>query len=412
MPARSLGYQPALDGIRGLAILGVLLLHTNNWGAMPALVPGGHLGVTVFFVLSGFLITSLLLGEHRKYGRIDMRGFYLRRAARLLPGLLVFLPFHVMVWSQQQDGWQLVLTVLPAVLYLTSIVHAVWMSMGPISWTWSLSVEEHFYAGWPPLLRWLLDGAGDTRRGVRGWLRRHPLTMATAAALLLVAMATVLRLVLLHSVRWHDFLYYSTFTRIDALAVGCLTALFATRFGPVALPRTLGWAALLLLGFCYLYPSFNIGTTDLNLYGLPLSMTAAAVLVLSVVGRPAGALARMLSNRGLVHLGVVSYGLYLWNLLPGQAWRMIFGTDAGVLGTVWCLAAMFIAVELSYRFVERPVMRWAKARMRGERVWPWTREARPVRPEDVIGEPAIEAVRRVQLTAQGAPGALLVRTVR
>src|SRR4051812_40209430 len=177
MPARSLGYQPALDGIRGLAILGVLLLHTNNWGAVPALVPGGHLGVTVFFVLSGFLITSLLLGEHRRYGRIDMRAFYLRRAARLLPGLLVFLPFHLLVWSQQQDGWQLVLTVLPAVLYLTSIVHAVWMSMGPISWTWSLSVEEHFYAGWPPLLRWLLDGAGDTRRGVRGWLRRHPLTV-------------------------------------------------------------------------------------------------------------------------------------------------------------------------------------------------------------------------------------------
>ena len=126
-PARSLGYQPALDGIRGLAILGVLMLHGDLWGSVPNFAPGGHLGVTVFFVLSGFLITSLLLGEHRKNGRIDMRAFYLRRAARLLPGLLVLLPFHIMVWSQQEDPWQLVLTVLPAVLYLTSIVHAIWI---------------------------------------------------------------------------------------------------------------------------------------------------------------------------------------------------------------------------------------------------------------------------------------------
>jgi peptidoglycan/LPS O-acetylase OafA/YrhL len=412
MPARSLGYQPALDGIRGLAIIGVLLLHGDLWGSVPDLVPGGHLGVTVFFVLSGFLITSLLLGEHRKHGRIDMRAFYLRRAARLLPGLLVLLPFHVLVWSHEQSAWQLVLTVVPAVLYLTSIVHAIWMSMGPISWSWSLSVEEHFYAGWPPLLRWLLDGANSTRPGLRGALRRHPLTMATTAALLLVAMATGLRLALVHSVRWHEFLYYSTFTRIDALAVGCLAALFAARFGAVALPRTLGWAALVVLGFCYLDPNFNIGSVALNVYGLPLTMAAAAVLILSVVGQPRGWLARMLSARWLVHLGAVSYGLYLWNLLPGQAWRMIFGTDAGVLGTIWCWCAMFIAVELSYHFVERPVMRWAKARMRGERVWPWTREEPVVTPEQLTGITAVEAVRRVQMDAHFTPGALLTRSAR
>jgi peptidoglycan/LPS O-acetylase OafA/YrhL len=358
----TLGYRPALDGIRGLAIVGVLMLHSTIWGAMPSLLPGGNLGVTVFFVLSGYLITTLLLREHERTGGIDLRAFYVRRTARLLPGLLVLLPVYVIVFSRQQTAWQLVLLVGPVLLYLSSFVQAIWGAMGPLAWTWSLSVEEHFYAFWPWVLRWLLNGRADRRAGVRGWVRRHPLGLAACGAVIMICVAVGLRIYLAGSYRWDTFAYYATPTRLDALACGCLAALLGHRYRR-PLPRLAGWAALAVIGWCYANPEFTIGTDELNLYGLPLCEVAACVLIVSVVNRPDGLLARALSFRPLVHLGVISYGLYLWNLLPGQTWTLILGRHAGTAGTVALFGIMFVAVELSYRYVERPVLRWAKARL-------------------------------------------------
>jgi peptidoglycan/LPS O-acetylase OafA/YrhL len=329
------------------------------------MLPGGNLGVTVFLVLSGYLITTLLSGEHERTGRIDLRSFYGKRAARLLPGLLVLLPVYVIVFSSQQTAWQLVLLVAPVLLYLSSFVQAIWGAMGPLAWTWSLSVEEHFYACWPPVLRWLLNRRKADRPGVRGWMGRHPLTVATGAAVLVIAVATGLRVYLDGSFRWDVFAYYATPTRMDALAVGCLAALVGRRYRR-ALPRFAGWAALAAIGWCYANPAFTIGSDSLNLYGLPVCEVAAAVLILSVVNRPHGFLARALSLRPLVHLGVISYGLYLWNLLPGQTWTLLVGRHAGTAGTVFLFGVMFVAVELSYRYVERPMMRWAKARLARE----------------------------------------------
>jgi peptidoglycan/LPS O-acetylase OafA/YrhL len=358
----ALGHRPPLDGIRGLAIFGVLMLHSTIWGAMPSVLPGGNLGVSVFLVLSGFLITTLLLAEHERTGRIDLRSFYARRAARLLPGLLVLLPVYVIVFSRQQSAWQLILIVGPVLLYLSSFVQAIWGAMGPLAWTWSLSVEEHFYACWPPALRWLLNRQAAERPGVRGWIARHPLIVASGAALLMVAVAAGLRVYLAGSYRWDTFAYYATPTRMDALGVGCLAALIARRYRR-PLPRGIGWAALVVVGWCYANPAFTIGSDSLNLFGLPICELAAAVLIVSVVNRPAGLLARALSLRPLVHLGVISYGLYLWNLLPGQTWTMLVGRHAGTAGTVFLFGVMFCAVELSYRYVEVPMMRWAKGRL-------------------------------------------------
>jgi peptidoglycan/LPS O-acetylase OafA/YrhL len=338
------------------------MLHSTIWGAMPSVLPGGNLGVTVFLVLSGFLITTLLCGEHERTGRIDLRAFYVRRSARLLPGLLVLLPVYVIVFSRQQTAWQLVLLVGPVLLYLSSFVQAIWGAMGPLAWTWSLSVEEHFYAFWPPVLRWLFNRRAAERGGVRGWTARHPLTVASGIAVLMIAIATGLRVYLDGSFRWDEFAYYSTPTRMDALAVGCLAALFARRC-PRGVPQIAGWAALGVIGWCYANPHFTIGTDALDLYGLPLCEVAAAVLIVSVVNRPRGLLARALSLRPLVHLGAISYGLYLWNLLPGQTWTMLVGRHAGTAGTVILFGVMFLAVELSFRYVERPAMRWAKGRL-------------------------------------------------
>jgi peptidoglycan/LPS O-acetylase OafA/YrhL len=358
----TLGYRPALDGIRGLAIVGVLMLHSTIWGAMPSVLPGGNLGVTVFFVLSGYLITTLLLREHERTGGIDLRAFYLRRTARLLPGLLVLLPVYVIVFSRQQSAWQLVLLVGPVLLYLSSFVQAIWGAMGPLAWTWSLSVEEHFYAFWPWALRSLLNGRADRRPGARAWLRRHPLGLAACGAVVMICVAVGLRIYLAGSFRWDTFAYYATPTRLDALACGCLAALLGHRYRR-PLPWLAGWAALAIVGWCYANPDYTIGSDALNLYGLPLCEVAACVLIVSVVNRPDGLLARALSFRPLVHLGAISYGLYLWNLLPGQTWTLILGRHAGTAGTVALFAIMFVAVELSYRYLERPVLRWAKARL-------------------------------------------------
>ena len=345
------GHQPALDGVRGLAIVGVLTLHSTIWGAMPPVLPGGNLGVNVFFVLSGYLITTVLLGEHDRTGGLDLRAFYARRAARLLPGLLVLLPVYVLVFSHRQSAWQLVLLVGPVLLYLSGFVQAIWGAMGPLGWTWSLSVEEHFYAFWPVVMRRL------TRR-------RHPLRVAAAISVLMVLFATGVRvyLALAGSYREDVFAYYATPTRIDALAVGCLAALVGYRWRR-PLPGLLGWAALVGIVWAYRDPDFAIGGDPLSLYGLPMSELATAVVILSVAGRPRGLLARALSFRPLAHLGVISYGLYLWNLLPGQTWTVLAGRHAGTAETVALFAVMLATVELSYRFVERPAMRWARARL-------------------------------------------------
>ena len=365
--------------MRGLAIVGVVSLHSSIWGDVPSLLPGGALGVTVFFVLSGFLITTLLLAEHARDGRIDLRAFYFRRAARLLPALLVLLPVYVIVFARQLSLDQLLLTVGATLLYLSSFIQSIWGAMGNLGWTWSLSVEEHFYVLWPPVLRWLLGGEADRGTGVRGRLRRRPLLTASVLALGIVAASVALRAILGGSFRGREFAYYATPTRIDALAVGCLVAIFAHQCRP-RLPAVLGWAALAAIGWCYLNPSFAIGGEALNLWGLPVCTVSAAVLILSATSRPDGLLSRALSWRPLVHLGTISYGLYLWNLLPGQTFHLLAGRHPGALGTIGCAVIILIVVELSYWGVERPFLRWAKRRMASGPRPPADRAARTAQP--------------------------------
>ncbi|MGW5667139.1 acyltransferase family protein [Micromonospora sp. NPDC003776] len=352
--ARNLGYHPSLDGVRALAIIGVLLLHLSLWGAVPHVTPGGHLGVAVFFVLSGYLITTLLMDEHHRTETVDMRAFYVRRAARLLPALLLLLAVHALVWGTQQPSWAIALQIAAGLFYLTSLVHPVIFDVGGLGWTWSLSVEEHFYLFWPAVLRRALAAP-----------RGRTIAMWCCGAM--IAVAVTLRALLNDSATWHDFVYYSTPARMDALAVGCLAAL-ATHGRRLTVPVPLIWAALGFLVISYFVPAFGQGTTVMNLIGLPLLSVATVVLILGLVGRPGSGPARLLAARPLVHIGKISYGLYLWNMLAGQSMRMMFGESrTGWLATILGLALTVVAVELSYWCLERPVLRWTRRRLAARR---------------------------------------------
>src|SRR5262249_25897924 len=143
-----LGYRPALDGVRALAITGVVLAHAYRWP------PGGGFGVDLFFVLSGFLITTLLLEEHAAHGRISLVDFYRRRAFRLLPALYTLLLVYlaIVVVRGEFTEWFRPLSALAAFFYATNLVEATgWGIDGPVRHLWSLAAEEQFYFVWPLL---------------------------------------------------------------------------------------------------------------------------------------------------------------------------------------------------------------------------------------------------------------------
>jgi peptidoglycan/LPS O-acetylase OafA/YrhL len=156
----SVPYLPGLDGLRGLAVAAVMVYHANTeW------LPGGFLGVEVFFVISGYLITLLLIGEHERTGRVDLRGFYVRRARRLLPALftlLVGITIYTTLFRDDALG-QLRGDVVAAVTYVSNW-YQIWVGQGytaagdfaPLRHLWSLAVEEQFYVIWPLVMIGLL----------------------------------------------------------------------------------------------------------------------------------------------------------------------------------------------------------------------------------------------------------------
>jgi peptidoglycan/LPS O-acetylase OafA/YrhL len=351
----------ALDGVRALAVLAVLANHAG----VPFL-PGGFIGVDVFFVLSGFLITSLLYEELTATGRIDLGAFWTRRARRLVPAALVmivavlaarplFVPDSVAalrgdaiaaaLWSA---NWRWVLQGTD--YFAQGIVPS------PLQHTWSLAVEEQFYLLWPLLL--LACGAVKRRRLLA-------LSVAGAAA---SAIATSVLAGLASPGR----VYFGTDTRAQELLVGAaVAALLAptwrSRRNPVPggrSPQPAARAPLpLLLSACGLAALTGIAMTADGAPGefrhglMLLTALAAAALLAGVVLDAGQAVARLLSTRPLVAIGRISYSLYLWH------WPVYFvldGERTGLHGYV--LAALRIAVSaalagFSFVLIERPAQR-------------------------------------------------------
>ena len=346
-PARRVrfGYNPALDGLRAISVFGVIAGHAHFNGRL-----AGYHGVTVFFVISGYLITSLLTQEHAERGRIALGRFFGRRFARLAPAL-VFVVLVSTVWllliREPISTWWV--GPLGALTYTMNLVQYFVGNgqVGPyFQYTWSLALEEQFYLVWPVLLVLLLK------------LRSSTVTLGFLGVV--YAGFWVLRWFQGQSAPTHEALMYGPISHTDSLVLGCILALVLERWsGSRWLERVVvvaGPIGVVLLGWIAVAPAGVTGFTLIDSGGFGQTALAAAAVVAWVALERSGFLARFLSLRPLVFLGKLSYGLYLWNLLGVFVFVKVAGHFPGESRflVVW-LAGLVLVAWLSYRFVENPI---------------------------------------------------------
>lgn len=346
--AARLRHVPALDGLRGLALLGVLLFHAN--GALA----GGYLGVDLFFVLSGFLITSLLLAEQRDTGRIALGPFWIRRARRLFPALLSLMPV-VAIYGRYFARKEELLTIRAQALAALAYV-ANWQSIfrhqsywqlfaapSPLEHTWSLSIEEQFYVVWPLLVSLVLQRRGD--RALLG----------VCLALAALSMAAML---FLFDPGNTTRAYLGTDTRMTGILLG---AALATVISPndhfsLRTARALDAAGLLAaLGLGVAWATLRGTNPFLYHGGFWLTELGALVLIACAIAGKSSLIARALSIRPLTWLGTISYGVYLWhwpvNVFLSTERCHLHGFALHALR----FALTFAIALISYRFLEQPI---------------------------------------------------------
>ena len=360
---RRMTHVPALDGIRGIAVLAVIAYHLDY-------LPGGYLGVDAFFVLSGFLITGLLVDELRfeSPGRLDLTRFWTRRVKRLFPALAVLLLAVVLVESFVigDPAPSLRRETLSAIFYVynwNSLVEGVdyWSSFAapsPLQHMWSLAIEEQFYILWPLVVVGVVWVA--RRRGSAG--QGHPWRHGAVAAIgMIAAMLAIVSVVVAQAV--HDpanvlRVYYGTDTRIAAILFGAAAAVVIRRL-PALTPGVqqaigaIGLVTLAPLAWAWI----TLAGTSEFLYrgGLVVTGLGTTFVICAVVVAPDSWLATAMSAAPLRWCGLVSYGLYLWH------WPIIVwlspertGLDGGELLALRTVLTVGVTVA-SYLLVEQPL---------------------------------------------------------
>lgn len=362
-PAR-LGHQPALDGLRGVAVAAVFGLHFEwPW------IPGGHFGVDVFFVLSGFLITTLLLEEHFQSGRIALRAFFFRRIVRLYPALIALVIFSTTftLLLHREVGLTRTVAVASSVLFY----YANWLSiMDSAAWfggmphTWSLAIEAQFY------VLWALTIAGLARRYPQPEQKTALLKILTAIAVSIV----------LASAGWRAWLwadgavwlrtYLGTDTHLDSVFVGVIVALLRLQQPPSPLspdatrPNQRGFTLLAtgcVAGIAILFHAVPFGTALPGNIEFTLISLATAGLLYSILLFPNAVWGVVLRWQPLVWLGKISYSLYIWHVAAVKFLKtdrlLAAGLPHWAAESVRVVLSLLIAAA-SYHLIERTFLRW------------------------------------------------------
>jgi peptidoglycan/LPS O-acetylase OafA/YrhL len=358
---RGIQYIPAIDGLRALAVLAVMFYHLGfSW------IPGGFLGVDLFFVISGYVITRLLLDSIAQSGGLDLRGFYLARARRLLPALLftvITTTIAIGIWAP--DTIKRFIIDLPFALtgtmnwWLVARQQDYFESIGRpplLQHTWSLAVETQFYLVWPLILYFILKKLGKNR------IPFAALTIAAASGITLLIVSLSLDASNSSDV---SHIYFGTDTHSIGLFLG---AALAVSWIPQNFTTTLTKQAqnfidgVGVFGFIGILSTFLfIDESDPTLYKIafPLAAIFGAAIIMSIV-HPASRFAPLLENPVLLWIGQRSYAIYLWHWIIFQVTR----PTVDLAGQTWALYSLrilivFALADISLRYVEIPIRRGA-----------------------------------------------------
>ncbi|MDM5427252.1 acyltransferase family protein [Bacillus mycoides] len=350
-------YMVGLDSLRGLAILGVILYHINfNW------MPGGFLGVTVFFVLSGYLITDILAMEWKRNKRIDLKKFWLSRARRLLPAMFVMLVitlawitiFHSSLLEKMRGDS------LAALFYVSNwwyIYHKLsyfdnFNQLSPLNHFWSLAVEEQFYVVWPFIISLGLYHIKKQSRMI--------------LLICLGAVASALAMAILYEPGADPSrIYYGTDTRAFSLLIGAALALIwpSNRLANKIIPKArlildvVGGTALIIILLMF----WKTNQYDPFLYngGMVLLSIATALLVANLA-HPASRIAQFLRFRPLRWIGIRSYGIYLWHypILTLTTPKVNAG-DFSLIRAILQFILIIMIAQISWKYIEKPIRQGA-----------------------------------------------------
>ena len=358
---RGIQYIPAIDGLRALAVIAVMLYHLGfTW------IPGGFLGVDLFFVISGYVITRLLLDSIEQSGGLDLRGFYLARARRLLPALIFSVTtttIAIGIWAP--DTIKRLLTDMPFALtgtmnwWLVARHQDYFESIGRpplLQHTWSLAVEAQFYLLWPLILYFILKRLGKKRIPIAALV----IAAASGVALLLVSFSLDAS-----NASKVSHVYFGTDTHSIGLFLGAALAVswipqnFTTQVSKKAQDFIDGIGVFGFIGIIATFLLIDETKPTLYKIAFPLAGIFGASIIMSVV-HPASRFAPILQNPIFVWIGQRSYAMYLWHWIIFQVTR----PSVDLAGQMWALYALrilivFALADISLRFVEQPIRRGA-----------------------------------------------------
>lgn len=341
----------SLDGLRGFSVILVMIFHTF----LPY-TQGGFIGVDIFFVLSGFLITTLFLKEYESRKTLNLKNFYIRRILRLTPALVLFLStFYIysQFFMDAADKDSAASAALSALFYFANLAKAYdWIKLGALGHTWSLSIEEQFYFIWPAVFLFFCFSLKSKKN------------IAIAISIIIVSL-WLNRILLTYSDASIGRLYNGSDTHSDGLFMGCLAALLINIYRKKFISFTellrkykISIPLISLLFFIVATPTMGIDIRSIYVWFLPLLNIVVAVLICFLYCKGNTYKTPLLSNKYLVWLGGISYGVYLWHWFVYRV-LMGFGMDGVYVGLFGSVIAIAIA-SLSFYMIEKPILKVKK----------------------------------------------------